>query len=1169
MSSTLHDLVIEILNQSKLADDGKSKLFKLEQIKEIILYRDSTLLPLVINDIMDFMTERAPSIRRFLVFLFGDAIRKNNSLWMKAVTLFNYLMSDTPADLVLKALTIEMTKLYATFIRSIANLPQKTAYTTHNTDPKELWNQIRSICSTLLDLITSSKNEEIRVRCIKFAEVIVLFGTVKDNQQIHSNAYNVADISLHNSHIDRNIVQSDADTLLGKMALWARRGGPQENPFQLSELIQLGTSISRVAIERPTSRKISILALSFLLSDLKRVAAVSSATTLTSTTDKLSMASVTDLKSTLVEAAMRVLDKVDDNNCQTQTVDVKASVAKLREALQVVRNSETTDDEEDANKEKKRKFLSISVGDSGDASAVTVLEEFPITEGGRDEQESLEEVEGDSESFHDSVIAAVDSAHSYLQLQRKGPRSGSADDSADPTAVVGGTTGRGEVLELGSDLMGFPNHLASVVLATVSQQQQQQKGINEMAVTYIPPQTELLYSDMSMDSLHRILEGILDCKKKGIQTGLAGRVQLAVRLVLSLSMAEVFSLRALTDVIIVAKSGPDGSNLPPYVPLPRPLWLFVCFALGGGASRALSKADKDLLTTMSSTLYQASNSSGSRTSSALDASTFMNWAAVYEEYCLAILSRVVQRRDLRYFSKDVLRIFPYFPHSCLRLLSGIMRHGSLPPAATNPSADRDRGTRAVGLSVLANICTTASDEEDVDSFEETISEALNFLLAAALSEDFGTRSKVISVLVEELMSKAPEPVRNRILTFARQSCIALLGGPAAYTELCISESNLSSTAIEDTSMEAMVTDTPVKAPVPENNIQSALAEYDDGETYGVSFSGLLGAIGHQDAVISAGSSLLEGQVRRQLQLLLQLGLRQPVVLADLLTTYVVASKCMDVSAPSGVGELFTVAGESTAVTVEGAGGSTTVTSENVTMYPFAPVVVKLLRTEILTLLSAMTRHSPAKILASMFAVPNAVKEQREARGILADAIDTLLIDPSHPPSVEVVQFVKSFVRSPTLLLEPLSVGPDVPAPAFDNSDIRLCSCIAGGLESEEVMALLPKLIADSSQDSSSISDTDRLRKTFNRIVQARPPPLSASELLVALHRLDQSGAIIKPKLVLEAIGVCLSDKQIFNAEAIIEALEALLGDRPLSLFFYAHCYPFCTIFYRNKKIRTN
>lgn len=44
---SLQDLAVEILNEAKLLGDSKQKLYKLEQIKEICLHRDPSILPLL------------------------------------------------------------------------------------------------------------------------------------------------------------------------------------------------------------------------------------------------------------------------------------------------------------------------------------------------------------------------------------------------------------------------------------------------------------------------------------------------------------------------------------------------------------------------------------------------------------------------------------------------------------------------------------------------------------------------------------------------------------------------------------------------------------------------------------------------------------------------------------------------------------------------------------------------------------------------------------------------------------------------------------------------------------------------------------------------------------------------------------------------------------------
>ena len=65
-------------------------------------------------------------------------------------------------------------------------------------------------------------------------------------------------------------------------------------------------------------------------------------------------------------------------------------------------------------------------------------------------------------------------------------------------------------------------------------------------------------------------------------------------------------------------------------------------------------------------------------------------------------------------------------------------------------------------------------------------------------------------------------------------------------------------------------------------------------------------------------------------------------------------------------------------------------------------------------------------------------------------------------------------------------------------DIRTLIPLLGGMQSQEILTLLPTIM------KSFVNDLDTLKLAFCRIVQARPPALSRKELLSYLHRMDDN-----------------------------------------------------------------
>ena len=153
--------------------------------------------------------------------------------------------------------------------------------------------------------------------------------------------------------------------------------------------------------------------------------------------------------------------------------------------------------------------------------------------------------------------------------------------------------------------------------------------------------------------------------------------------------------------------------------------------------------------------------------------------------------------------------------------------------------------------------------------------------------------------------------------------------------------------------------------------------------------------------------------------------------------------------------------------------------------PVYTVVQEVVKAELFhTILPALRQMYPAAELFSCIA-----KCRVLPKSALVEALDTLLPNFNLPPELDLVARVKGYVES--------AVG----AGEGPNQSIatKLLACIIGGLSAEEIVSLLPKLLLECLASGDSV-ETDTLRKTLHRVVQARPPPLSPTALLVALHR---------------------------------------------------------------------
>jgi hypothetical protein len=282
--ASLLDLASDLINEAKLAPQSDKKLYKLEQVKEIIFHRDPSLLPLVIPEIFELMLDRSVAVRRFLVRLAGDALQVTQEIVPDALTLFSFLLVEGNEKL-LESIAQVLSRQYDKISITIALMTPKTTdlyqqpnfqqqHQQQQHDPKNLWYQFRSMCSTLIECISAQRSDNLRCQCLKMCEQMVLFallqtsgGSTLQDPRLRqtSGTKTIQEISMHHAFINRVELEKEADSLLAKMVLWARRGGSQQAPFSPMVQCRLGQTLALVATERPSALKTIIPALHYLL----------------------------------------------------------------------------------------------------------------------------------------------------------------------------------------------------------------------------------------------------------------------------------------------------------------------------------------------------------------------------------------------------------------------------------------------------------------------------------------------------------------------------------------------------------------------------------------------------------------------------------------------------------------------------------------------------------------------------------------------------------------------------------------------------------------------------------------------------------------------------------------------------------------------------------------
>ena len=92
MSIDYRGSVVELINKAK--EDSAQRGFLLEQVREIVMNRERSLLAEVLPDVMDLSLTANTKLRRFLIKFGGDALSIDFSLLPLVLEHYNFMMTD-------------------------------------------------------------------------------------------------------------------------------------------------------------------------------------------------------------------------------------------------------------------------------------------------------------------------------------------------------------------------------------------------------------------------------------------------------------------------------------------------------------------------------------------------------------------------------------------------------------------------------------------------------------------------------------------------------------------------------------------------------------------------------------------------------------------------------------------------------------------------------------------------------------------------------------------------------------------------------------------------------------------------------------------------------------------------------------------------------------------
>ena len=1126
-ASRWRDLALELLAVAKTGRGDRT--ITLMQVGDIVLNRDVSLVDEMVPEMLEFMTDRAADVRRYLVEASGAALEKSLAPLAPTLNMYNHLVTDTSEVLVMH-ITRELCKAYDKMVMNIVNVPIKTKQSGPGADPKQMWQHLRTVATRLVDVISSNRGEPLREACLNLAESIVLFGLpappvshdprqrrVAVNKEATLSSDNVP---LHHAFINRNELEQEAEDTFKKMLLWATRGGPQGFPFTPAQMSLLGQAIARIASQRPRKASggaggddegrgsFAAKALIFLLTGKTNVC------------KEMSGAS----RESLAKATHGLL-----RSPFSSMADPDGLVGKLRGALTSL------------------EALGFEDGPDAAAAAAAASKKRPASEisssssGKADDGDEVMDMKRRAAS--NALEAAEQAQKSRQQGSNEAALAGGMASGTDSLLFKSETELAGDTavpFELSATARGA---LASVTHKTTI------SGNSDVVTRLLPP-TAQSAGELAMAALQRLLDSFWDVKGFS-EKALEGHAKLAARMAASMALVDIASNKPPARVpliLSVAAGCPPklAEGVPLELFLPLPLWMLVSFVLSparddqrvpgpGGSAHPmpLAVAVKEKMVIALSLLEDLRDRvEAEAEADGTEAAGLC--ATLYETVCTALLARLLQNLHLRDLAQQLVVSLPWVPKQALQLLKLLMHTGTKAAVVAAPSRvpgkreARNRGTRMEALVLLTHLVFAADEAAGASS--------LNHLLWCAVSDEFETRSKAVTLLINDVMPGG-EWVQEIIVNFACQAAGNIVGPEAAAlgaeesarlrrqkwelpSELkakaeseaeAAAAAAVAGAATGTGAGDAMDVDAPkpvYSAHPPTGDNMDVAAEQeaeaeaetpDEGASLGAvmaAFSGGTEFEGSFPPTAAAAKDRFEAHVRRSVQLLLQLCATHPRLLGLIMDIAGAAARAWfpegEAEAEAGGSQQTSASavaeGEAAVDGADAAPAPAPAPAEGATEAEadvFGPrqhykALLDVLKGELSNILPVVVQASSSGGRPTHEAFGLLARSDPRSAPLLQHALGVLHNDMHLPPTPRLMETVGVFLRLNAL---------DSPA-----KRLKYQVSLLGGMPGDEVRELLPSVLALLG------ANTDGLNTAFSRIVMARPPALTKSALLVALHR---------------------------------------------------------------------
>ncbi|KAI6213950.1 hypothetical protein M3Y94_00211900 [Aphelenchoides besseyi] len=201
---TINQKIGELINNSRVVSGKKTsaveRLKNLQKAEKLIFETDeAAMLDNFLDEMLEFMNDEDEEIRAFTMMFVTSAVEQDPEIVNKVVNTFNWILQHDSKQSVFikKCVVIACTQVYSTVL-AWANQRR------NDTKAGQCWKAFAVLKNSVMSLF-DSKNEGLRIMCIKFMETVIICQTTRNEfSQVTKGARQ--SISLTEIHRDHRVL---------------------------------------------------------------------------------------------------------------------------------------------------------------------------------------------------------------------------------------------------------------------------------------------------------------------------------------------------------------------------------------------------------------------------------------------------------------------------------------------------------------------------------------------------------------------------------------------------------------------------------------------------------------------------------------------------------------------------------------------------------------------------------------------------------------------------------------------------------------------------------------------------------------------------------------------------------------------------------------------------